>query len=73
MLQPNLTFQIGLGIVINVKHDGGLVTLKREALSRGECLCALERGAWRHFEVDGGFGKSAEEIAVSDERAEERG
>ena len=35
--------------------------------------CAFECRASRNLEIDSGFGKSAEEIAVSDKRTDQRG
>src|SRR5207245_9055751 len=37
LLQPDLTFHRGLGIVSDVQNDGGVVSLNRDVLSRGEC------------------------------------
>ena len=73
LLEANLALEIGLRIVVYIEDHGGLIALQGETLGRREVARAVERGASRNLEIDRGFGKSAEEIAVSNESADERG
>ena len=73
MLEASLPLEVRLCIVVYIEDHGGLIALQGETLGQREVACAVQCGAARNLEIDRGFGKSAEEVAVSDESADERG
>ena len=73
LLEADLALEVGLRIVVHIEDHGGLIALQGETLGRREVAGAVQRGASRNLEIDRGFGKSAEEVAISDKSADERG
>src|SRR6202043_1117869 len=73
LLQPDLAFQKGLGILIDIKHDGGLVPLKRKTLTRGKRSRAFTRVSTGYLKIHRRFGKGSEKIPVSHRCPHKRG
>src|SRR6266403_5638840 len=69
-LQSEFPLEINLRVFVHVENDRGLVAADVFAEPRDKALRALQRFFAGNLKIDGGFGECAEEILLSEHRAQ---
>ena len=69
LFEAEFALEIGLGVLIQLENDGGLIASDVFSQAFNKLLCALLRGGARNLEIHRSFGKGAEIITMREEGA----